>query len=835
MFTRCSGLLLLALAVPCAPPARADEPPAKPAAKEAPALPLSFAGYQDDGVFFLYVKEARLVTIHFKWKNDGSVESKSTISSGGQTVDQSIAFTPDKDGRWVKIEMKTPLGPAVIERDGGAVKRTFKDKVETGKLKPGSGVFESFCPPFFMQQVRAYDQAKGGKQTFPVYVIGGPTGPVRVIDVALERKEPAERPVGGKDVKFARYTYTLVPLGLEVNLWIDPSGRLVFADVPVQHAAYVREGYEILAKVPEKDPLLSAAKYEVKTEQNVAVPMRDGAKLLTDIYRPQTADKCPVILIRTPYQKDMMDTQAAYYARRGYVVAVQNCRGRFGSPGEWEPFVNEPKDGYDAVEWLAGQPWSSGKVGMIGGSYVGWVQWWAASQKPPHLVTIIPNVAPPDPFYNIPYEHGVFYMGAAIWWAELLDKEATADLSGAKMQALSERKYTKLLRTLPVIDLDKAVLGTVNPYWRKWIAHPVNDSYWEQANFLEHLKDVKIPVFHQSGWFDGDGIGSKLNYLAMARHHHPNQKLILGPWGHTDESARSYAGRDFGPDAIVDLQRAYLRWFDFWLKGIDNGITKEPLVSVFVMGSNRWLRGDTYPLPETRFEKWYLASEGKANTSKGDGKLSPEVPAEKAAADHYTYDPGDPTPDPELYEEPDEPKDGTAPKVESSDEKKKVAEAYHRQVTDGRPDILVYTTEPLQKSLTFCGPLSAVLYASSSARDTDWFVKLMEIDEKGKILVLGSGKVRARYRETTKKVELLQPGKVYEYHLDLWQTGITVPKGRRLRVEVASASFPAFSRNLNTGGHNETETNFVKAEQTVYHSKEYPSHVLLPVVELKEK
>jgi putative CocE/NonD family hydrolase len=830
MFTRCSGLVLLALAVPCAPPARADEPPAKPAAKEAAALPLSLAGYEDEGVFFLYQKEARVATMTCKWKKDGSYESKSTLSVGGQSVDQSFSLTPDKDGRWQKIAIKSPRGPVTVEVADGLAKRTMKDKVETVKLKPGTGLFESFCPTFMTQQVRLYDQAKGGKQTFSVYVV-----PAMVIDVTLERKEPVERTVAGKDVKFSRYVYTLVPLGLDVTLWIDPAGKLVFGDVPVQHAAYVREGYEILAKAQETDPLLSSAKYEFKTERNAGVPMRDGAKLLTDIYRPQTADKCPVILIRTPYQKDMMEMQAGYYARRGYVVAVQNCRGRFGSPGEWEPFVNEPKDGYDAVEWLAEQPWSSGKVGMIGGSYVGWVQWWAASQKPPHLVTIIPNVAPPDPFYNIPYEHGVFFMGAAIWWAEILDKEITADLSGAKMQALSERKYTKLLRTLPVIDLDKAVLGTVNPYWRKWIAHPVNDSYWEQANFLEHLKDVKIPVFHQSGWFDGDGIGSKLNYLAMARHHHANQKLILGPWGHTDEAERRHGDRDFGPDAIVDLQRAYLRWFDFWLKGIDNGITKEPLVSVFVMGSNKWLKGDTYPLPQTRFEKWYLASDGKANTSKGDGKLSPEVPAEKAATDHYTYDPGDPTPDPEAYEEPDEPKDGSAPKAKSREAKKKEAEAYHAHVTDSRPDILVYTTEPLQKPVTFCGPVSAVLYASSSARDTDWFVNLMEIDEKGKILVLGSGKVRARYRESTKKVELLEPGKVYEYHLDLWQTGITIPKGHRLRVEVASASFPAFSRNLNTGGHNETETAFVKAEQTIYHSKEYPSHVLLPVVELKEK
>jgi putative CocE/NonD family hydrolase len=800
---------------------------AAPAEETNPALPLPLSGFQDEGIFLVCQNEVRLVTITFKWQADGTYEGKSTLSLAGQTVHQSVKITPDKDGRWVKIDNDTPLGPMTFERNDGVAKKTHKDKTETFNLKPDTGLFESFSPALTTQLVRRYDQAKGGKQTFPVFVLPG-----RMVDVTLERKDPAERGVGGKDVQFTRYVYAL--LGIDITLWLDPAGKLVLAEVPVQHAVYVREGYELLARTPETDPLLSTPKHEVQIERNVGVPMRDGVKLLTDLYRPKADGKFPVILIRTPYKKDMTEPQANYYARRGYVVAVQNCRGRFGSPGTWEPFVHEAKDGHDAVEWLAAQPQSSGKVGMIGGSYVGWVQWWAASQRPPHLVTIIPNVSPPDPFYNIPYEYGTFFLKAAVWWAEVLEKEVTADASGAKITNLMEKKYNKILLSLPVIDLDIKVLGKENPYWRKWIEHPVNDSYWEQANFLERLKDVTIPVYHQSGWFDGDGIGSKLNYLAMARHHHPNQKLVLGPWGHTDEAMRQLGDRDFGPKAILDMQRSYLRWFDHWLKGIDNGIDREPLVSIFVMGYNEWLHGDAYPLPRTRFEKWYLGGES-ANTSKGQGRLSPETPTTDASPDHYTYDPADPTPDPEAYEEPEEPADKSAPKVVSSEEKKKAAEAYHEQVTRRRQDILVYTTEPLKESLTFAGPLSAVLYAASSARDTDWFVRLLEVDAKGKLFQLAEGKVRARYRRTTKQAEFLEPDKVYEYTIDLWQTGITIPKGHRLRVEVASASFPSFSRNLNTGGHNETETRFVKAEQKIYHSKQYPSHVLLPIVDLKTK
>jgi hypothetical protein len=246
------------------------------------------------------------------------------------------------------------------------------------------------------------------------------------------------------------------------------------------------------------------------------------------------------------------------------------------------------------------------------------------------------------------------------------------------------------------------------------------------------------------------------------------------------------------------------------------------------MGSNEWLHGDVYPLPQTRFEKWYLASGGRANTSTGDGRLVRELPPGDSPADRYTYDPGDPTPNPEFYEEPEEEEAG-AP-VKSVEQKKAEREAFHVTVTDAREDILVYTTEPLEEPLTFAGPISAVLYASSSARDTDWFVRLMEVDEDGKIFPLVEGKLRARFRDSTSRPELLTPGRVYGYPIDMWQTGITIPAGRRLRIEVASASFPLFSRNLNTGGHNEMETEYVAAEQTIYHDAQHPSHVLLPVI-----
>jgi predicted acyl esterase len=481
---------------------------------------------------------------------------------------------------------------------------------------------------------------------------------------------------------------------------------------------------------------------------------------------------------------------------------------------------------------------------MIGASYLGWVQWWAAREAPPHLVTLIPNVSPPDPYFNIPYEYGAFFLFGAIWWADILEEEATADLSGKAFKDIVDKKYAKILRKLPVVDLDETVLGKQNAYWREWIAHPNNDAYWDRANFLASLDKVDIPVYRQSGWYDGDGIGSKLNYLAMAKYGHKNQKLVLGPWPHTASATRmGPRTTDFGPNAIIDLERSYVRWLDRWLKGMDNGIDQEPLVALFVMGSNKWLVGDTYPLPGTQFTKFYLASQGKANTSSGDGRLVSVAPAGAgadigAAFDTYTYDPADPTPDPGFYFDPSELVEDDQAKGEETSSKPEVsveeqqadALAYYGKVDGERQDILVYETPVVTEALTFAGPISAVLYASSSAKDTDWFMRLSQVDVAGGVFPLVHGVIRARYRNSFSAPELLNLGEICEYHLDMWQTGITVPAGARLRVEVASASFPLFSRNLNTGGHNETETDFVSAVQQIYHDKDHPSHIVLPVI-----
>jgi putative CocE/NonD family hydrolase len=777
-----------------------------------PPRPASLAGFRDEGAFHLYQDGQRLGTIRFRWQADGSFENTSELSQAGKSVKQTLRITPAKDGSWDRIAIDATGGSALFVLEGDKIKLTAQGKDTLLDFSDGAAFQDMLSPALLSLPLLRYDHAKSGKQTLPVFLsVGGSQ------EMSVEKKDEVKRTVSGRDLKLTRYDANV--LGSDLIIWADAAGKVYLFEEPVSQSAFVREGYESLREQPEKDPLLSQPTHEVKVESNVGVPMRDGVKLGTDLYRPQGEGKYPVILIRTLYQKELSERDGHYYARRGYVVAIQDVRGRFSSPGTGELFVHEPKDGYDAIEWLAAQPWSTGKVGMIGGSYLGWVQWWAAMEKPPHLVTIIPNVSPTSPFQNLPYEYGAFMLRGSLWWLGVVERTAPP-----------EGSLRQLLHHLPVVELDTKVLGKEHPSWRKWIEHSTLDEYWEPVDFTSKLKDVRIPVFNQSGWYDGDGIGSKVNYQKMAEHGHPNQKLVVGPWGHTDRATRSYAGRDFGPEATPDLHRMYVRWFDCWLKGIDNGITREPLVSLFVMGSNRWATGDRYPLPETKFEKWYLSSNGNANTSKGDGKLTRELPPAGAPTDKYTYDPGDPTPDGNYEPEPGDRQGDKNNKSPSAEELQKLGDAYYQKLTASRKDILVYVSEKFAEPYTFAGPVSAVLYAATSARDTDWFMRLFEVDEQGNLFPLVEGKVRARYRKSMKSPELLEPGKVYEYQLDLWQTGITIPKGRRLRVEVASASFPSFTRNLNTGGHNETETRYVAAEQTIFHSKEHPSHVLLPVI-----
>ena len=553
-------------------------------------------------------------------------------------------------------------------------------------------------------------------------------------------------------------------------------------------------------------------------QKTIRIPMRDGIKLATDLYFPQVGEEgpFPVILMRTPYNKEILKGYGAYFSRFGFAYAIQDVRGRFESQGVWEPFINEGEDGYDTIEWLAAQDWSTGKIGMYGGSYSGSVQYDAAILKPPHLVTLIPNITSAMPFDNMPYEGGVLVLGGDIRWVDIIENTKTVADMQNKAQEIFTKDWKSLLSSLPVIDLDKKILGKETPYWRRWIEHNTDDSYWEKVIHLDKLQDLDIPVFLQSGWFDPGNRGTKLAYAHLKQSKNNTIKMIMGPWEHTDQSSKYLYGQDLGEAADIGLMDLYKKWFDYWLKSEDNGIIDEPLVQVFNFGPNNWLKADSYPLPNTSFVKYYISSKKGANTSHGDGKLQIQKSSSTRQYDTYTYNPGDPSP------------------CFIDFMKKRALESYMNLI-GSRADILVYETAPFDQPLTIAGPISAVLYASSSAKDTDWCVTLYTVAEDGEISPMGMtwGVLRARYRNSMSTPEFMEKDKVYEFSIDLSHTGNTFSKGERIRMEISSSSFPEYSRNLNTGGHNEMEIEYVSAVQRIFHSEEYPSHLLVPVIKME--
>jgi hypothetical protein len=337
------------------------------AAAPAFSQPAPLSGFSDEGTFVFFVNEERVVTHTFQWKTDGTFESKTVTSVAGQTAESTLTITPDAEGRWITAVVESAAGKVVMKRDGADVTMTVRDKPTTIHMKEDMLTLQGTSLALISQALRRYDAAKGGRQEFPCLILGASW-----VTVSVEPRKTVERTVGARDLSLTEWVYT-VP-GMDITVLADKDGRIYSGEIPAQHATFVREGYEALRQPPVEDPLISAAKYEVKVDSNVMLPMRDGVKLATDIYHPVNVEKAPVILVRTPYKKEMSELQGRYYARRGYAFAIQDTRGRFSSQGQWEPFVNEAKDGYDTIEWLAAQAWSNGKVGMIGASYLGWVQ-----------------------------------------------------------------------------------------------------------------------------------------------------------------------------------------------------------------------------------------------------------------------------------------------------------------------------------------------------------------------------------------------------------------------------------------------------------------------------
>ena len=568
----------------------------------------------------------------------------------------------------------------------------------------------------------------------------------------------------------------------------------------------------------------SPANYEVQETRSVMVTMRDGVRVSVDLYRPVAPGPQAGILYITPYDNTGIKARARWFAQRGYAVIAADSRGRYDSEGDWDPFTPHHKtDGYDLVEWIAKQPWSNGRVGMIGGSYSGWTQWWTASQVPPALKAIAPQVAPPDQFENIPYQNGIM-LGPFVDWA--------AWMSGRTAQVVDTGAYggytttrARDLRHTPYLTLNQARGLAFAPWWETWIKSNLStDPYWKGIAYqgAEHYARMTVPALNMTGWFDADFPGSPMNYLGMKAHSPSAEgrrpKLMIGPWYH-GLNERVVGGIDYGPEALIDLDGYITRWFDYYLKQIDNGVVNDPSVWVFVMGPNKWYAEKDWPLPQTRWTSYYLTSGGRANSIEGNGALT-TTPPKGDRLDTYVYDPERPTPS--TY--------GTHGHIPGA--------------VDARPgavgdEVLVYQTPLLTEDVEVTGPIEATLFAATSAKDTDWMLRLVDVHPSGYAALLGEGIIRARNRDPAKggefngaQLSTIEPNRVYEYRIKFWRTtGNVFAKGHRIRLEVSSSYYPFYLRNLNSGADNAgLATESVVATQQVHHGASYPSRIVLPVI-----
>jgi hypothetical protein len=546
----------------------------------------------------------------------------------------------------------------------------------------------------------------------------------------------------------------------------------------------------------------SQTTYRVLEELDVKVSMRDGIRLSTNIYRPDTVGAFPSILIRTPYGNGGKgNKEGHFFVEHGYVYIVQDTRGRYESEGQFYAMQSELDDGYDMQQWTGSQPWSNGKIGTAGGSYVGFTQWMQAPTQSPYLKTMIPAVTFSD-LYSTVYQNGAFFLGLfGPWSIEMTQPHFVRN-------DFVHHRMDSVLLSLPLIEIDKA-MGWRVPFLRDWLAHSERDKYWEATSIGDNYSKITASVYNIGGWFDILLKGTIENYKKMTGNNiapevRKKQKLLIGPWVH-NYGSRKAGELDFGEEASFKNKQFQLRWFDSQLKGINNEAMEEPPVKIFVMGANKWRFENEWPLARTNYQKYYLHSNGKANTLNGDGWLSIKS-VEKEQADNFTYNPADPV----ISEETMGP--------------------YDQISNEWREDVLVYSTPNLKSDLEVTGPVKVILFASSSAINTDFTAKLVDVYPDGRAMRICEGIIRASHRNPEESPSNIEPGKIYQYEIDLWATSNLFKKGHQMRVEISSSNFPRFDRNLNTGNHFATDTCMVKAEQIIYHDKMYPSCIVLPVI-----
>ena len=598
-------------------------------------------------------------------------------------------------------------------------------------------------------------------------------------------------------------------------MWLLAAGALLLAGALLAPA--------VVRRLRSPFPM-PAPRHPVRLTEGVKVPMRDAAALSTDLYVPEGAgERMACVLIRTPYDKGgerKEGSAARMFAGQGYVVAVQDVRGRYESDGDFRfSSAEERTDGYDTVSWIASQPWSNGKVGTYGCSYLGEVQYMlAATRHPNHAAAIAQSGCAWGGGGLRAFgfsRYGVLELAATFGWFRGQGHRGKSPLPPID--------YREALGHLPVMDLMKTYGGPAADF-EAVVSHPPADPYWQYQAPITEADRFDVPTLHVNSWYDITPSATLALYGVMrgnaesarARDH---QYLIMSPGGHCESEKLRLLGRigkRFVGDPRFDYFGTYVRWFDYWLKGMENGVPSRPRVQLYVMGRNRWRQEAEWPLGRARPARYYLSSDGRANTRQGSGLLRLEPPGEEPP-DLYDYDPRDPVP-------------SLGGGFCCTDGLDADPGAFDQSEIEMRPDVLVYTTPPLSQGVEVTGPIRAVLYVSSSAPDTDFTAKLVDVYPGGAAYNLQDGIVRARYREGLDRTVSMRPEEVYEVTVDLEATSNYFPPGHRIRVEVSSSSFPRWDRNLNTGGRNYDESQGRPARNAVHHSARHPSYVELPIV-----
>ncbi|HET9319923.1 MAG TPA: CocE/NonD family hydrolase [Bryobacteraceae bacterium] len=537
---------------------------------------------------------------------------------------------------------------------------------------------------------------------------------------------------------------------------------------------------------------------------HVPIPMRDGVHLAANVFLPSDTVRVPAILVRTPYSKgDGLTPNYRAFVDHGYAMVIEDARGRYESEGVFDPFGQEPKDGDDTLNWIARQPWSDGKVGMLGGSYLGIVQWKAALLENPHLKAIAPVVSGYDDYRDRYYSTGgAFQIGHRLLWMS----------ENLRAPGFMPPSFDEYVRALPLRSADMAAIGQRSEILQKVLDHPSYDAFWRSVSTREHLDKVRVPVFSVGGWYDCF-VESDLAAFSALQRNSGVHRIVIGPWPHN--MSLKFADVDFGRESGAPIRRMQIEWFDQWLKAKDTPMMSRPPVRIFVMGANRWRDEHEWPLARAKMTPLYLASRRGANTLTGDGSLNPRPPR-RSPADHFEFDPRHPVP--------------TAGGANCCNPKVFPWGPVDQRAVERRADVLVFSSPPLTEDLEVTGPVRVELYAATSAKDTDFTAKLVDVFPNGEARNLTDGILRLRYRASLENPQPAIPGEIYRLVIDAGVTSNVFLKGHRVRVEISSSNFPRFDRNPNTGRAIADETLLRKAQQTIYHDREHPSRVMLPVI-----